>query len=272
MKKRLTKYLAVLCVLACMFSLCGCGKEEKKEELTYSEDTQKAVKKLFQGQLDPDGVAEQVMSMVLEYTSSDRNSLEKQYEEYEKNGEEDENTAKSLSSYLTATDGIGSYKNDYYNLELEVEDQTITLTGTLDFEKREVMFTFSLDMDEGENTIAYEKDLTTGEILSKAGKNTLLGMGTVFLLLIAISAIISCLKFVNTGNGTTDEKKADDKPKNIVLKETQPSAVQPAVSADDEVAAVIAAAIAAAESEQASSGGFRVRSIKRVNNAKWRNV
>lgn len=273
MKKRLTKYLAVLCVLACMFSLSGCGKEEKNEKITYSEDTEKAITKLFQGNYDADSLTEELLTYyILNYTSSDRDTLEDQYKEYEESGMEDESEATALASYLSATDGVGEYQDDYYNLELEVEDEEITLGGTLSYEKREVMFTFSLDMEEQEMSLAYEKDLTTGEILVKAGKNTLLGMGTVFVLLIVISAIISCLKYVNVGEKKEETPAADNKKTDLVKKEVKPVVTQPSVSQDEEVAAVIAAAIAAAEAEQGSSDGFRVRSIKRVNNAKWHNV
>ena len=278
MKKRLTKYLAVLCVLACMLSLSGCGsKEEKNEKVTYSEDTEKAVKKLFQGQLDADTTAEQVMSFVLEYTSTDRGTLEDQYKEYVDNGEEDDDTAKIVSSYLNATEGIGDYQDDYYNLELEVDDSdnSINLTGTMAFEKRQVMFNCSLTLDSSGQinslTIAYEKDLTTGEILAKAGKNTLLGMGTVFLLLIVISAIISCLKLANNdGKEKTAAEPARKAEPAAVQKPVETAVVPSGVTEDEELAAVIAAAIAA--SEGTSTDGFVVRSIKRVNNAKWRNA
>ena len=38
---------------------------------------------------------------------------------------------------------------------------------------------------------------TTGEIMAKAGMNTLIGMGTVFVVLILISLIISCFTFIS---------------------------------------------------------------------------
>lgn len=63
-----------------------------------------------------------------------------------------------------------------------------------------------------------------GEILSKAALNTCLGMGTVFLMLLFISCVISLLRFIPDKK----EKRADD----------------------DETVAVIAAALQAFEEDE----------------------
>ena len=45
-------------------------------------------------------------------------------------------------------------------------------------------------------SITVSADYSTGEILQKAGLNTILGMGTVFVVLIFLSFVIYLLKFI----------------------------------------------------------------------------
>lgn len=108
--------------------------------------------------------------------------------------------------------------------------------------------------------------LATGTISAgRALMNTLIGMGTVFIVLIFISFIISLFKYIN---------KADTK-KPI---ETAPAPVVPVIEEaeepeeelvdDTELVAVITAAIAAYAGT--SSEGFQVRSIKRAAKSTWK--
>jgi len=107
--------------------------------------------------------------------------------------------------------------------------------------------------------------------MEKAGLNTILGMGTVFVILIFISILISLFKYI-----PALEEKFKNKGK---AESTQEAAPAPAAVAapvveeasnDDELAAVISAAIAAYEAEAGgSTDGFVVRSIKRRPSNKW---
>lgn len=96
---------------------------------------------------------------------------------------------------------------------------------------------------------------STAEILKKAGLNTILGMGTVFVVLIFISFIISLFRFI-----PELEKKFKNKKTAEPAKAPAPAPVpvaKPAAeeSTDDaELVAVISAAIAAAEGT--SADGF----------------
>lgn len=103
-----------------------------------------------------------------------------------------------------------------------------------------------------------------GETMKKAGLNTLLGMGTVFIVLILISLIISCFgvipklqaKFAGKSSKETVTKAAVEKTVAQIAEKEE-------LSDDTELVAVIAAAIAAYEGT-ASTDGFVVRSIRRV--------
>lgn len=102
-----------------------------------------------------------------------------------------------------------------------------------------------------------------GEAMAKAGLNTLIGMGTVFVVLILISMIINGFAVIPKLQKAFS-KKADE---GQSVKENAAPAVQaeePAVDETDdlELVAVIAAAIAASEGAT-STDGFVVRSIIR---------
>lgn len=108
---------------------------------------------------------------------------------------------------------------------------------------------------------------TMGDLMTGAALNTLIGMGTVFAVLILISFIISCFGVI-----PAIQKKAADRKANK-LKAVQSTGVENAVAQivgqeeisgedDLELAAVIAAAIAAYEGA-ASTDGYVVRSILR---------
>ena len=100
-----------------------------------------------------------------------------------------------------------------------------------------------------------------GEAVTKAGLNTLMGMGTVFLVLIFISFVISLFGLFSK-TGSKKNKKEE-----VKAEEPQVVTAQAAVSPDDEIIAVISAAIAAYEEEMAGSGlpadQLVVRSIKK---------
>ena len=93
--------------------------------------------------------------------------------------------------------------------------------------------------------------MTLGEILSKAVLNTCLGMGTVFLMLLGISAVIYLFRFI---------------PQRVAAESAPPDKTN-AEKDDDELAAVIMAAIMAADTAPQEKGQMEspyiVRSIRR---------
>lgn len=110
---------------------------------------------------------------------------------------------------------------------------------------------------------------STGEIMAKAGMNTLIGMGTVFVVLILISLIISCFTLVSKFE--TKQKKEEPAAAAASAPVVEQIAAKEELSDDTELVAVIAAAIAAYEGA-ASTDGFVVRSIRKSNKSKWQNA
>lgn len=110
------------------------------------------------------------------------------------------------------------------------------------------------------------------EILVRALTNTVLGMGTVFIVLIFIAFLISLLPKLTKAIESIGKKKEPSVPVSV-------PAPAPAVIAEDEEAeeelvddlelvAVITAAIAASEGVPAD--GFVVRSIRKSTQNKWK--
>ena len=175
------------------------------------------------------------------------------------------------SDFLTMIESWKASQEECGDWTMKVSHDGATLSSEGKFEDRdaEIAFTFNEKSDMESMTVSAH--YTTGEILKKAGLNTILGMGTVFVVLIFISFIIYLLGFIPklqkklSGKG----KAAEEKKETPVQAAPAPavSAPQAAGTDDGELAAVIAAAIAA--SEGTSTDGFVVRSIKRRKSNKW---
>ena len=115
-------------------------------------------------------------------------------------------------------------------------------------------------------TAVYSK----GELLKQAAGNTVIGMGTVFVVLIFISCIIALLPKLTgliTNIGKKKEEPVKEAPKAAPAVAATP-AVEEELVDDLELVAVISAAIAAYTGT--SSDGFVVRSIKRSDRNKWK--
>lgn len=106
-----------------------------------------------------------------------------------------------------------------------------------------------------------------GEIMFKALMNTLIGMGTVFTVLILISLIISCFTLISR----FESKQTKEEPAPAAAPVVEQAAAEEELSDDTELVAVIAAAVAAYEGA-ASTDGFVVRSIRKSNKSKWQNA
>ena len=155
-----------------------------------------------------------------------------------------------------------------YNINVKVSDETselCTISVKLKFEKRVCTFEFVINTDYTLESGAINPSYTTGEKMGKAGMNTLIGMGTVFVVLIFISFIISLFKYISVYENRKKEQKEDTASVGVDNAIAQiVSNEEENVEDDLELIAVITAAIAA--SEGTSTDGLVVRSIRKVNN------
>ncbi len=248
------KLFAILGMITCMFGLCACGQEETK---TLS-------------------ALEQSLLQMGEGTVIDMNTIVAQGEVEQYAG----NPAvyAGLTGWQEALEeDIGSLKGtDGGTVELNEEEMVATINvnvlGTDHNATMEIVFDYSSSMGSYQS-ITTNVIYSTGEIMLKAAMNTLIGMGTVFVVLILISLIISSFTLISKIE-EKKKKKASAKAVSNDVK-TDPVVTQIAkkeeLSDDTELVAVIAAAIAAYEGS-GSTDGFVVRSIRKSNKSKWQNA
>lgn len=132
-----------------------------------------------------------------------------------------------------------------------------------------VNVTYVFDARESTASLKWEVDYPMSKLLEQAGLNTVMGIGIVFLALVFLSFLISQLHWIpDLINKKENEKKAAQAAAPAAV--TVPEAEEEELADDLELVAVITAAIAA--SENTSTDGFVVRSIKKANRRKWQNA
>lgn len=268
------KMLVLGVMLSCLLGLTACGENTNintVEGSRYSSDifTAEALKTYaatiednnfeywyLQG-ITPENFEDKLYLDIAMSTSDDRyNVLANGYESWYK-------TVKDLgySDLSTLQDDI-YVKDVTYQINKEgvlvVDAQVAGTSHTADME---IYLT-----NRGEPTdIGVTLNKTTGEKLENAGLNTLLGMGMAFAILIIISLIISLFP-IFIGGGNKKKKESDKEIAEKAMDNTiSQIAEQEELVGDTELVAVIAAAIAAYEGS-GSADGYRVRSIRKVNN------
>lgn len=165
-------------------------------------------------------------------------------------------TIKVITAWSEIRDEAGDFIG-YGETVVTEANGTTTVEQTADFTGRDIKVTFVYDKDMNVEDISLDRVYSLGETMAKAGMNTAMGMGTVFVMLIIISLIISCFTFINKAQKKAEEKKAVSAPAAPVA---APAVAAPQTD-DLELVAVIAAAVAAATGS--STDDFVVRSIKR---------
>lgn len=187
-----------------------------------------------------------------------------------------------LDKYDPETSADAAMVNDWYNLHKQSGDYVSTnatfveregrkLKGIIETtcENMDVRFIVTFDIENGLESITAEEIVeekpSLGESMANAGINTLLGMGTVFVMLIVMAYIISLMKYIPkllASKQKAPEPVATAIPATPVPPVPESVPVQEDLSNDEELVAVISAAIAVYEGE-ASVDGFVVRSIRK---------
>lgn len=268
---KMKKFLTLLCMITCVFGLTACGSEENLT--AHEQKNVKAAKECAVEEILP----------TLELFMNDENLKLDDYTIDEYTAEEishlvSENYGIKTDGYvfLSATESFRSAKKsvgritgkpnaDSADVKAKIDDGQIIVTLQVKGEQKdaEAEIIFSNDMFLTLESAALNPISSFGEMMGKAALNTVIGMGTVFAVLILICLIISCFGIIPKMQAALSKKTdaktsgADRVVEQIAIKEDT------AVASDDlELVAVIAAAIAASEGA-ASTDGFVVRSIRR---------
>ncbi|MCM1193088.1 MAG: OadG family protein [Butyrivibrio sp.] len=263
MKKKL---LAYVCMIACVFGLTACGEGEG---LTANE----------QGRVNSAGEASAaVVSLFSNYLCNDipfavedmetNEEIEYLCEQYFGIMADGNAVVTGVQSFDSALKTIGSITGTG-EAEVKIDGKQIIVELPVTGEKQNAVaeIVFSNDLFMRLESAALNPTASMGQLMAKAAMNTLIGMLTVFGVLILISFIISCFRFISKAQDAAAKKKAAKTADNGEGADN--AAAQPAdqeTSADEtddaELVAVIAAAIAASEGA-ASADGFVVRSVIR---------
>ena len=285
------KQLRILCcLLAMVFLFAGCNKSNKKVvpsgDRSQIKNNVQILSLLIVGELDETGVNfvnpndfSPVINGIQELPTFERKEWNQLSEILSAQLDMDFKSQavydSALNSYVKALPDAGNPKKIKYDtLEIDFgKEGGYEVTVNYECEKKDMELAISYNTEMQITNVAFNVQYSIGENLKKAGLNTLLGMGTVFCILILISLIISLF-------GIFPKIEAAKKAKAEAAKKAEAAVTAPAapvapvaeeedLSDDLELAAVIAAAIAAYEGSEDASG-YVVRSIRR--SKKWQNA
>ena len=238
------KYLIVLGMLACLFGLTACGSSEEATDvavplMTEAEATQ---------------TAEQLIQQIVQIVDSD---MADYYAS-------DAVASAAIASWQAALEEMGEFQ-EITGYDTTITEEEATIVVSVQGAEKTAKVTMVANGTEGLTSFTATIDQTMAELMKGAALNTLIGMGTVFAVLILIMWIISLFGIIyKLQNKPKKEVKTSD-----AVDSTIAQIIENEELADDmELVAVIAAAIAAYEGAT-STDGFVVRSIKRSSSNKW---
>lgn len=228
------KIVLMLCMISCLLMVSGCSLVKENEN--FKESDLKANAETF----------------VSQWFSYDFATTLTQYEDQmtEDQVEQYKNSVKMQKSH-------GAMKK-VVETEYTAASDSATVTQTVSTEKgKNLVFTVMYDENAEISDWKVEEYQSVGDVMGKAGLNTIMSMAIVFCVLIFISLLIACFGFI----GKLQNKFSKTEEVAVPTVASTPVAEENLVD-DLELVAVITAAIAAA-SETESADGLVVRSIVR---------
>ena len=230
------KLLAILGMVTCMAGLTACGQTATETQLLP--ETQAIEEGKY--------IVESLNQMYLQGVTE--------------NDVEDAIAAASLKSWIAAQEEMGDYVG-VLETSADISADEAVISIVVDGTSHDATVEIVVDKDLNLTSVTTTVIKTFGEMMINAALNTLIGMGTVFVVLILISLLISLFGIIpkiqaamSKKKENVQEKAVDNAVAQIIENEEQ--------SDDLELVAVIAAAIAASEGA-ASTDGYVVRSIRR---------
>ncbi|WWR14816.1 OadG family protein [Lachnospiraceae bacterium JLR.KK008] len=250
------KLLLVLGMIACVLGLTACGSEEKEPAAMRMVPKEQVI-----------ALAEREIQQLSGFTL-----IEVTEEDLELT---DDMYAAAIRGWKSAQDDMGTFQ-EITGHEIEYDNMTVTDTVSVHGSVRDAKVEIIWEIDKKNGTIeatsiATNVEYSFGELMTTAALNTVIGMGTVFTVLILISIIISAFVYIPKIQAAFSKKskQPEEKKEAPAAVAAAPVAAEEEDLTDDlELVAVIAAAIAASEGA-ASTDGFVVRSIRRANTNKW---
>ena len=282
------KFLTMLCMLTCVLGLTACGEYEPTEMEQQKGDEAVSMAtnfilpymtSFFEDEL-VEAVQEnynvhEVESQVEDYFSlyismvSQNYNISFGYDSIDVEGNailtgmvSFNNTYDELGDIKTSEGFQGTYKvsGDEIIVSVPVTGTKTDSNGNVRTATAELIFTNDIFLTL--KSCALNLDQSMGELMAKAAMDTLMGMMTVFAVLILISIIIWAMGGIPKLQAKLAKKPESKKEESIDNTIAQIVEKEESTEDDTELVAVIAAAIAAYEGSQ-STDGFVVRSIRK---------
>ena len=245
MNRKLKSLLAMVCVLALTLAMSVCAFAAD----TVTEDEAANYK----------SAAETLISQIAGFS-------DEEIENYL--AQDDAFTTATMESWKSVKDELGAYSS-IVSQDVEKDGDVVTISTVAQFEKAKADVVLMLDLGQQMYTsMTYSVQYSLAANMQRAGMNTLMGIGIVFLMLLFLSFVIGLFKYIEKFQNVGKKKAAEEAPK---AEEAPAPAITQSEAADEdfaddlELVAVISAAIAAYENTSGDS--FVVRSIKKSN--KW---
>ena len=282
------KFLTMLCMLTCVLGLTACGEYEptEMEQQKGDEAVSMATNFIlpFMTSFFDDELVEavqenynvhEVESQVEDYFSlyismvSQNYNISFGYDSIDVEGNailtgmvSFNNTYDELGDIKTSEGFQGTYKvsGDEIIVSVPVTGTKTDSNGNVRTATAELIFTNDIFLTL--KSCALNLDQSMGELMAKAAMDTLMGMMTVFAVLILISIIIWAMGGIPKLQAKLAKKPESKKEESIDNTIAQIVEKEESTEDDTELVAVIAAAIAAYEGSQ-STDGFVVRSIRK---------
>ncbi len=239
------KFTSILAVITCVFALTACGGTEANTLSGTPLDASMEASVVSYGE-----------QLVAEIDSIVRQGQTEQYSD-------DAVFGPALSAYETSLDDIGEIQG-YDNEQAVINDDgDYVINIGIDGSDHDADVVITVSTTGTPTNVSTNVRYSFGELMEQAALNTVLGMGTTFIILIVLACIISAFGLIGKSQENKNKKAAAQKEAEApapVVAEVQPEA--PAAD-DNELIAVIAAAVAASEGKT-STDGFVVRSIRKA--------
>ena len=239
------KWLLVLGMITCILGVSACGSKQEEAGPAWTDMIEEEA--IYYG--------EQVFQNLREICSGNYENEKAQI------AKADAVSASAFSSWDSAQEDIGEFVEiSEENAQINDDGFVVNLKikGTIHDANIEIIFDDEMMLTSMSTNVIY----SFGELMAKAAMNTLLGMGTVFVVLILISLIISCFTFIPKIQASFTKKSQQPQQPVAAPAPAAVVAVEEEETDDLELVAVIAAAIAASQGA-ASTDGFVVRSIRK---------
>lgn len=205
----------------------------------------------------------QIESYAENLTQSIISLTEDQISAYAESG--DDFTENAMTAWTAVKDEVGEMK-EIGTAEVEYSDNEYTAVVPVEFADKDVEFTYVVDDTLTPASVAIDIQYSFGTTMKNAALNTLMGIGTVFVILVMLIFLISLFKFIPGSGAYQAKAKKSSEPVPAVAPVPVVAPTAGETTDDKELIAVIAAAIAAAEGT--STDGFVVRSIRKINRKK----